>query len=191
MVTTESEFSDEDYQFIEDNQLGTPLGIYRLKSSYIRLLRGVGLFIFLAGIASLVITISLALTKRPDSPSVLLLPPLFGSFYALFHGGVFYRIMAQQAQSMRIIVCNDGLLKISKKMKRNRVEVVRWKDISTISKALIGREYVVTCRNEKPFTQLTLSSYFQKLDELVALITEGIEQYTHPEKEIWPSLSQE
>jgi hypothetical protein len=36
----ESKLSVEDYQLIEANQLGIPLGVYRLKAGYIRLFTG-------------------------------------------------------------------------------------------------------------------------------------------------------
>src|SRR5216683_650125 len=88
-----------------------------------------------------------------------------GSLYALFQGGVFYSIMARQARSMRVIVCEQGLLQVRKIIRRNRVEVVRWNNILAIKRDVFRSYYIV----QQGKGALTLTLY-QKVDELVELI---------------------
>jgi hypothetical protein len=156
-----SQLSDEDYQLSEVNQLGTPLDIYRLKPGYIRFLRITGLLIFIIGVVSLVFIISQVPDRQPDS----IFFALPGSLYALFQGGVFYSIMARQARSMRVIVCEKGLLQVRKIIRRNKVEVMRWNDIRAIKRDVFRSYYIV----QQGKGALTLTLY-QKVDELVELI---------------------
>src|SRR5216683_3337994 len=146
------QLSDEDYQLSEVNQLGTPLDIYRLKPGYIRFLRITGLLIFI-------------ISQIPDRQSGSIFFALPGSLYALFQGGVFYSIMARQARSMRVIVCEQGLLQVRKIIRRNRVEVVRWNNILAIKRDVFRSYYIV----QQGKGALTLTLY-QKVDELVELI---------------------
>jgi hypothetical protein len=161
MMLTTNKLSDEDYQLSEVNQLGTPLDIYRLKPGYIRFLRITGLLIFIIGIVSLVFIIS----QVPDRQSGSIFFALPGSLYALFQGGVFYGIMVRQARSMRVIVCEQGLLQVKKMIRRNNVEVVRWNNILAIKRDFLRNYYIVPRGGEA----LTLFAY-QNIDELVALI---------------------
>jgi hypothetical protein len=161
MMLTANKLSNEDYQLSEVNQLGSPLDIYRLKPGYIRFLRITGLLIFIIGVVSLVFIIS----QIPDRQSGSIFFALPGSLYALFQGGVFYSIMARQARSMRVIVCEQGLLQVRKIIRRNRVEVVRWNNILAIKRDFLRNYYIVP----RGGVALTLFAY-QNIDELVALI---------------------
>ena len=95
-------------------------------------------------------------------------------------------LMARQAQSKRVIVCEHGLLQIRKIIRRNRVEVVHWKDILTIDEGVSG--YSISYRDDRrqplPRALLTLTGDYQQLDELVALITEHSKKFAHEETEI-------
>ena len=157
--------SNEDYQLSVVHQLGSLLEIYRLKPGYIRFLRITGLIIFVIGIFSLFF----ALIPRPNTPLDPITPALFASLYAIILGGVFYSIMTWQALSMRVIICESGLLQIKKIFRRNKVEVVRWKDILTIRKEFLSQGCFITYRDVR-FKSLTISSSYQDARDLVVLI---------------------
>lgn len=53
-VTMENQISDEDALQIEANKLGVPMYVYRLKPSYIRFIRRIGVSIFWFGAIVLV-----------------------------------------------------------------------------------------------------------------------------------------
>lgn len=172
ITTTEDQFSDEDARLSEANQLGIPQRVYRLKPGYIRFLRITGLLIFSVGVVTLGFSIYLALSSGTDLWSSSLFPTVLGSLYALFHGGVFYGIMARRAWSMRVIICEHGLLQVRKMVRRNSIEVMRWNDILTVKKAFLSRDYFIIYQDDKrqlPAT-LTLSSSYQHFDELMAVI---------------------
>ncbi len=162
---TTNMISNEDYQLSVVYQLGSPLEIYRLKPGYIRFLRITGLTIFVIGIFSLFF----ALIPRPNTPLGPITPALFASLYAIILGGVFYSIITWQALRMRVIVCESGLLQIKKIFRRNKVEVVRWKDILTIRKEVLSQGCFITYRDVR-FKSLTISSSYQDARDLVVLI---------------------
>src|SRR5258708_21093717 len=102
-----SELSIDDYQRIEANQLGIPLGVYKLEQRYIRFIRRIGRLIFMTGIVVLSTAIIIGLIKGPaNNQLALLFLPLLGALYALFQGGVIYGIQFQQAQRHGFIVFN-------------------------------------------------------------------------------------
>ena len=109
-MTMENLLSDEDYLLIEANLLGAPLDIYRLKQSYIRFIRRTGVLIFLIGVIVLPLVIVGFFRVKSNNQFELLIPALLPSLYALFKGGVIYRIEVKRAGSERIIVCEQGLL---------------------------------------------------------------------------------
>lgn len=187
ITTTESQFSDEDIQLIKANQLGTPQRVYRLKSGAIRFQRITGQLIFIVGVVTLGFSIYLALTSGTDLWSGSLFPTVLGSLYALFHGGVFYGIMTRRARSMRVIVCEQGLLQIRKMVRRNNIEVMCWNDILTVKKAFLSRDYFIIYQDDKsPLpTSLTLSSSYQHFDELVTIIRHEAERYRQSEPNLF------
>jgi hypothetical protein len=174
-MTMDNLLSDEDYLLIEANMLGAPLGIYKLKPDYIRFIRRVGVFIFLIGVVVLALAIIGFFRVKSNNQFELLIPVLLPALYAILKGGVFYRIEVRRARSMRIIVCEQGLFHVAKKIRSDRVEVVRWKDVLEIKKEFIGKSYYIARRNDMP---ITLSGYYQNLDKLVAAIRErsGMEE---------------
>jgi cell wall assembly regulator SMI1 len=159
--SVESNLSDEDYQRIEANQLGIPLGVYKLKSSEIRFYSRISLLFSIMGVITLVGVIFIGLIQNLQFS--VLFAPLLGGLYALFQGGVLYRFKARRAQSERVIVCVQGLLQVRRMIWSDHVEAVHWKDILT---AFVGREYSISRREGK---MLTFTDAYQNLDELVAL----------------------
>ncbi|MDQ2714504.1 MAG: hypothetical protein M3Z08_06330 [Chloroflexota bacterium] len=175
-MVDQNTFSDEDYQLSEVKQLGRPLAVYRLKPGPIRFMRLVGLLILGIGLVTLIFTLSQLPHFRPDA----LLPAWLASIYAVFQGGVMYGLQVRQAQSTRVIVCTDGLLQVKKMLWRNRIEDVRWKDIFTLTGPSI---FYRDERKRLGFSLLTLTSDYQRLDELLARIAEHSEEFAHEEWE--------
>ena len=160
-----SKLSIEDYELIEANQLGIPLGVYRLKPGYIRLIHRGGLFIFIIGVVFLGAVFIIGIMKDPEFS--VLLSPLLASLYLLIMGGFILTHRVPQVQSIRVIVCEQGLLQIESKIGKNHVEAVHWQDILAIRKLPISQEYFITRQGGKA---LTLTNFYQDIDELVALI---------------------
>jgi hypothetical protein len=160
-----SKLSVEDYQRIEANQLGIPLGVYRLKPGYIRLIHRGGLFTFIIGVVFLGAVFIIGIRK--DLEFSVLLSPLLASLYLLIMGGFILRIRVPQVQSMRVIVCEQGLLQIERKIGKNCVGAVHWQDILAVRKLPTSQEYAITRRGGKA---LTFTNFYQDIDELVALI---------------------
>ena len=168
-ITMENLLSDEDYLPVDKNMLGAPLGIYALKPSYIRFIRRVGRSIFWFGVIVLLIAIIGFFRGKSDDQFTLFLMTLLPASYAILKGSVFYRIEVNRARRMRVIICEQGLLYVTRKIKRDVVETVCWKDVLEVKKELIGKSYYLEHRGGMP---ITLSSNFQNLDGLVAVIRE-------------------
>lgn len=171
----EDRLSDEEYLQIETHMLGAPLSVYKLKLSYIRFIRRIGLFIFWFGVVVLVFAIVGFFRGKSDDQFALFIMTLLPASYAMLKGGVFYRIEVKRARRMRVILCEQGLLYVSRKIRSDFFEVVRWKDILKVKKELIGKSYSLILGNSMP---ITLSSSFENLDKLVATIRErsGLEE---------------
>lgn len=174
-ITMENLLSSEDYLLVETNMLGAPLSVYTLKPGYIRFMRGVGLSIFLIGVVALVFALVSFFRFKSDNQFDLLILTLLPALYAIFQGGVIYRIEVNRARRMRVIICEQGLLYVTCRIKRDLVEAVSWKNVLEIKKEFIGRSYYLTRRGGMP---ITLSSNFQNLNGLVAAIRKrsGIEE---------------
>ncbi len=184
-TTTANKLTDEDYQLSEVNQLGTLLEVYRLKPGDIRFLRRINLLRCILGVVGLALVISLGFKNwhQLQIGNYLVFSPLLLYMFILFWGGVLSRIEVQRAQTARVIVCEHGLLKVSRKIRSNRVEAVRWQEIVKIRRAFIGEAfaYAIAYRGGGTLSQLTLTGVYQNLDELVALITERREKFYHAE----------
>lgn len=163
-MVTGSNFSDEDYILSEANQLGRPLDVYWMKPSFIRFLRISSLLIFSIGMVCLVLLISLTLKERDLQPDFFFLE-LLGSLYALILGGVMYGITVRQVQSMRVIVCEAGLLQVRKIIWRNHIEVVRWNEIQALKRDILRNYYLVRQGKEA----FTFNSY-QHIDRLIEFV---------------------
>lgn len=82
----ERQLVDEDYQRIEANQLGIPLGVYRLKPGYIRLFHWGGLLTFVISAALLITVIITSFLKDLQfsvlfSPLVIVVSGLLGGWF--------------------------------------------------------------------------------------------------------------
>lgn len=168
-TTVENMLSNEDYLLVESNMLGTVLSVYTLKPSFIRFMRNAGLSIFFIGVVALVFAIISFFRFKPNDGFELFVFAWLPALYAIFKGGLIYRIEIKRARRMRVILCEQGLLYVTRKIKRDAFEVVRWKDVWEVKKELIGKSYYLARRRGMP---ITLSSSFENLDELVAAIRE-------------------
>ena len=186
-TTTANKLTDEDYQLSKVNQLGTLLEVYRPKPGDIRFLRRIYLFRCILGVVGLALVISLGFKHwhQLQTGNYLVFFPLLLYVFSLFWGGVLSRIEIRRAQIARVIVCEHGLLKVSRKIRSNRVEAVRWQEIVKIRRAFIGEAfaYAIAYRGGGTLNQLNLTGDYQNLDELVALITERKEKFYHAERE--------
>ena len=170
-VMTGNLLSNEDYLLVVSNMLGAVLSVYTLKPGYIRFMRNVGLSIFFIGVVALVFAIvSFFRFKHDDDLELLVV--LLPALYAMFKGGLIYRIEVNRARRMRVILCEQGLLYVTRRIKRDVVEVVSWKDVLDVKKEFIGKSYYLARRRGMP---ITLSSSFQNMDELVGVIRERSE----------------
>ncbi len=149
-----SQLSEEDAQLIDLNQLGSPLGIYRLKPGLIRFLYGGGLFLLVLGVAVLALVIT-GWHKAPtvDNAVVVLLVTI--AVGSLLSGLVILGITLLDTRSERVLLCEYGLLQV----------MVRWNDIQAIKRDGFRSYYIV----QQGKGALTLTLY-QKVDELVELI---------------------
>jgi hypothetical protein len=165
---SEQQLSVEDAQLIEAYQLGTLLGVYRRKPSYIRFNRIAGsFFVFVGGITLLLVLI--VLFKHPPSPDIL---PLTVLLYLLQSLGpiliglfIFYRIVPRERQA-RAVVCERGLLYVGSDLRKRSIEVVEWAHIRRIYKGAFGQGYsLIRWSGES----LPLS-FYQDVEGLVGLV---------------------
>jgi len=181
LQSVKSQFSEEDYQLMEANDLGNPLRVYRPKQSYTIFNRILYLILFIAFIISLIVIILIALPslELPNNflpwfksqPGILtvsiLILIVIGGWY-LFIGWL------HEEQSLRILVGEHGLLQAKKIIWNTSTEVVHWKDIQTVEKAFVIRDYSIRRKRGEPFT---LSGYtYRDVDRLVAFIQERMSE---------------
>jgi hypothetical protein len=178
----ESELSIDDYQRIEANQLGTPLGIYKLKPGYIRIMRKLSLSLILFLISFVLITLTIISSIRwyqdqKDSYIEFLFfaHSHFAAWLAgassLLFGMLILRVEMPRAQKEHVIVCEQGLLQIGKDFRGKDVDAVRWRDIQAIRKTFFGQEFSITHAG----SETLIFSFYKDLDELIALIRQQSE----------------
>ena len=141
----EHELCDEDLQRIRDNELGTPLCMYKQKPGFVHFYRGLNIFFTLLLIAALALFISDKLEQwyfsiswsqegRPDT----LLGDVVG-FLATWTPGLItllkLRIEGRRVRTAHIIICEYGLLLSEQRFRKWHIEVVRWEDIQAITPA--------------------------------------------------------
>jgi hypothetical protein len=179
--------SVEDAQMIDRSQIGAPLAIYGLRHMVIRLYYWMSIFFFFMSSAILLIIMlgSLKLWYDHLKGSSGSVPEYvqflfsgnfftFATFDALFGclgaQGVAWMvrlIIIPQARYERIIVCEEGLLYLTWRIRKQRVRVLRWTDIWKITKNRIfpGYELFYT----QALSPKTLSlSWYEDRDELAA-----------------------
>jgi|SRR5579863_3031753 len=166
--------SRNDYRLIEVHQLGKPLAIYRLKQGAIRLLRSLGLLALLVSIIIFAIAVlELVFIDARNSVSLAFVPIGLSSIIVAF---LFLSIGVPQEQSDRIIVCEQGLLHIKKKIRTEHVICMYWNNIVVIGEGITGLEYFLRDREGQV---LTLTIAYQNLDELIAHIKERSENVSN------------
>lgn len=176
--SVENCLSEEDVQLIEANQLGPFQQVYRGKPGEIGFLRWTSRFCVIMGIVGLVVDVIVSgwwLQRFPQQEVVdtliqveFLLISFGGSVLTLWAGLFPLRTAAQDAQSLHIVICEQGLLQISSEKGTRRVDALRWQDIQTIIRLFPGRTHFLFPREKG--RHLTLSSSYQDQAELVALI---------------------
>ncbi len=182
----------EDSRLIEDNQLGTPLTIYRLKLRDILFYRVFG---WLALILSLLTWSALFILARINSQQILVLsaqhfhdPFVLEQLYnehnslirssvsvgCMFLLGLFLLLVRIPAmKKRRVIVCEYGLLQVRWNIRDNRIESVRWEEIQALEsgRAFSNREYMRLIRKEG--NPLVISDDYENFDELRARIRDS------------------
>lgn len=160
-----NELLSGDSQLIEMHHLGIPLGIYRRKPGYIRLLRiGGWSLVVISSVAF--VSFLLALVVQPYALSVASLWPVVMSIVIIAPcsiGGYLLRFLVPQEESTHLIICEHGLLQ----RKHKHVEVVYWKDILAIDIASFSQqESRLLSRKGRT---LLLSDMYQNLAGLVQM----------------------
>lgn len=178
MLLTTNLYSNENSQLGLTNQLGRTLNVYRIKPELFQLGRkicgilfSISLVCLTLGIIGLAITFVADLQQKSlfqTNPTLVLSFPLC----LLLVGSVnlfLCRIMQQQIRTQRVLICEYGLLKITRKIKSNGVEVVRWQDISEVRQAYVDERfaYAIISREGKI---LPLTNDYPNIDEMVAQI---------------------
>ena len=173
----EKSLSEKDMQLIEANRLGHFLRGYRVKPGVIRFLRVSRWFCITLGIVGLVAVIYgvWILQSHPYqdvTDTVLqfgfLLPPLGGSLLSLWMGLFLFRTLLSEVPSLRVIICEQGLLKIRMEKETHHAEALHWQDMEIITMSLPWREYLIFSREKGKY--LTLNNSYPNLNELVALL---------------------
>jgi|SRR5579883_827459 hypothetical protein len=150
--------SDEDWRLIEANQLGVPIGIYRLRQGYISLFRWGGLGAIFVGLGILL----LASIHAFDLVGTSFYPWGIGVL-SLIGGISLLLISLVQLPKERVLVCEDGLLQVA----NTRTTAVRWHEIRAIREDFFPfRKAALVLPRGK---ELILQGY-QHLDELITLI---------------------
>ncbi|SRR5579871_899244 len=163
-----SQLSDEDHQLIEINQLGIPSDIYNLKPGPIRILYGITLFLFVIGtimLTSTIFSIFVGWHKTRAGGNLVAAMLISLSVLSLLIGLFLLRIGIPNTRSERLVVCEQGLLLIKKKIRSTHVEALHWSDILAIKRDLLRIHYIVTLGG-KAFSLFA----YQNADELVDLI---------------------
>jgi hypothetical protein len=165
LQSVESQLSTDDVQVINTEQLGAPLGVYRLNSGYVHFVRGAGLFLFLLAAVLLSIAI-LGFRKNPQTEDSFFLFFFLVFVSSLFSGWLLLWIEVPRAQREHIIVCEHGLLQTGRGIRSKNIETVRWANVRSVSPGFFGFEYSIRCRDGNT---LTISLY-QDIEGLFDLI---------------------
>lgn len=161
----ENALSDEDAQRISKYRLGRPLRVYRLSPRYMRFERIVALIISILIILQSFGWVIVA--EDSEWPSSLIIDVLIA---LMFFGGVVIGLVAiPHAHKHRLIVCETGLLDVTKIVWYKHVQVRYWKNIQAIRKQSFPQgEYRIKYRRSGP---LSVSAFiYQDGDELITFI---------------------
>ena len=172
MQSVESQLSTEDAQFIESEQLGAPLSIYRPNVAYLLFVRIVGIFLFfLAGVLLIIETLGFMKNHHFDG---LLVFALFGLPFisSLLFGWLLLEIEAPRSRREHLIVCTEGLLRTGLGIRSRNIETVRWANVRSVSLVFFGWGCSIACQDGKI---LTIGLY-QDTKGLFKLIRDHIER---------------
>lgn len=157
----ENQLTDEDFQILNINRLGTPTAVYKVKSICIYILRSGGFFLLGVGLTM----IALGLYENKVHSYDFYLMYIGVSIVSLLVGIYTLRVELPRVQTYRIIVCEHGLLETKEQPRRRKIEVVYWRDVLTIRR--LHGEYYITQRGHDAFT---LTILYQHAKELAAYI---------------------
>lgn len=159
--------SEEDAQLIEANQLGTPLGVYRMGARIIKVFRRVSFVFIIVGALLVILESTLLLGRYSFSQqqlgSVFFSSPFLAGVCSMIFGFVTFKTGFAHLLNERIIVCENGLIQLRK----NRVEAAHWRDLKAIREKLGGLDYALDRRGGQA---LVFNRFYTNFDELVALI---------------------
>lgn len=163
----ESQFSDADYRLIERKKLGAPLKVYRLSRRYFLLECALGFTVSLTALfPAVLLTFNYFLT---DWPHPLLLTIL--GLCLFFIGGVVGITTIPGARKSRLLVCEMGMLWVTRTVGYHRVRVIHWKNILTIRKLPLN-EYEVADSNGR---SIVISAFmYQHGEQLLAYVREQV-----------------
>jgi hypothetical protein len=144
--------------------------VYKLRPGYIRFLRRIGLSLIILAVVILVAetTISFIQWRRGQTSSdfvFFLLYALLVSLSSLFIGWFILRLEVPQAQIEHMIVCEQGLLQVSKSIGKKQVKMMPWQNILAIKKFPGG--YSLSHREGEI---IAFDIMYQNVEELIALI---------------------
>ncbi len=166
----ESQLSADELRVIEANQFGAPLGVYRLKSGYLRFVRIAGIFLLFLAAVMLILEI-LDFMKNLQTADFFLASFLLPFVSSLLFGWLLLWIEAPRAQRQHIIVCEQGLLQIGRDIRSKDIEIVRWTNILKVNRGVLGLEYSIIRRDGK----ILSISLYQDIEGLFELIRERTE----------------
>ncbi|WP_040447395.1 hypothetical protein [Ktedonobacter racemifer] len=181
MLEQNLQLSEEDVRLIEENQLGEPLKVYRLKARYIRFWQWCICIIIGLSVLSFAFVVSDLLSWYPQHSSIgfnlYALPSytfrsLVNGVSGLLIGGILYCIMFQRSKNEHLIFCEHAALRVTRPFRRSRSEIVFLTDIVRIISSKFDRgEYTILSRDGKC---LKLRNY-QDQEELIDMLWEQSE----------------
>jgi hypothetical protein len=159
--------SEEDSRLVEANQLGTPLGVYRMRASIVNVFRRVSLAFIVIGAVLIILVSALILGRyllsQQQIDLVFFSPTFLAGVCSILFGLFTLKAEFPHLLNERIIVCENGLIQI----RRNSVEVVHWSDLKAIWEKLGGLDYALERRGGQA---LVLNRFYTNFDELITLI---------------------
>lgn len=175
--------SSDESNLVETNQLGIPLSVHGFKPEVICFFRKVSQLILLLDSLGVIVGCIASLVfwnqLQKYHPFVLV---FIGGLWILLIGLYAFYIDVPRFQSERIIVCEQGLLRVSKGFRKKHVEVVRWGEIVEIGKRLTVSLAAALFKKKLDFnhpsyvlvlqsgTLLIIDSQYQDIDEMMTII---------------------
>ena len=143
---------------------------------FVRVIRQFCVGVGIVGLTAVSCDILWLLQTRPSQDLTiefaLLIPPLGSSLCALWLGLFFLRSLVSELQSMRVIICEQGLLKIRRGKRHLHAEALHWQDMELVRMSYLSKKNLIVSRGKGAY--MVLSKSYQDLDEFVALIKQRL-----------------